>query len=97
LVQEDGFVSILPPAKFKLPNIDYIPDGTFSLIRFIRSDRKLDIFGEHFELPKALIYTYVRAKIITGLHQIQVYSGDDLIICFPYQLPAFIAPDSQNG
>jgi hypothetical protein len=80
-----------------LPSIDYIPDGTISLIRFIRSDRKLDIFGEHFELPKALIYTYVRAKIITDLHQIQIYSGEDLVITFPYQLPAWITPDSQNG
>ncbi|MFQ5868242.1 MAG: hypothetical protein ACE5IT_09675, partial [bacterium] len=57
LVQEDGSVPILPPPKFTLPEIDYIPDGTISLIRFIRSDRKLDILGEHFELPKSLIYT----------------------------------------
>jgi len=77
-----------------LPNIDYIPDGTISLVRFIRSDRKLDIFGEHFELPKTLIYTYVQAKIVTGLHQIQVYSGDDLVISLPYQLPPWVTPDS---
>jgi putative transposase len=87
----------MPPPQFSLPSIDFIPDGTISLIRFIRSDRKLDIFGEHFELPKDLIYTYVRAKIITGLHQIQIYSGDDLVTTFPYQLPAWITPDSQNG
>jgi putative transposase len=90
-------VPILPPPKFKFPKIDYIPQGTISVIRFIRSDRKLDIFGEHFELPKELIYTYVRAKIITGLHQIQAYSGDDLVATFPYRLPAWIAPDFQFG
>jgi hypothetical protein len=77
-----------------LPEIDYIPDGAISLIRFIRSDRKLDIFGEHFELPKELIYTYVRAKINTGLHQIQVYLGDALVTSLPYRLPAWITPDS---
>jgi hypothetical protein len=71
----------------------YIPDGTISLIRFIRSDRKLDVFGEHFELPKGLVYTYVRAKIITGLHQIQVYSGDDFVTSFSYRLPQWITPD----
>ena len=87
----------MPLPQFSLPSIDFIPDGTISLIRFIRSDRKLDIFGEHFELPKDLIYTYVRAKIITGLHQIQIYSDDDLVTTFPYQLPAWITPDSQNG
>ncbi len=74
--------------------MDYIPDGIISLIRFIRSDQNLDIFGEHFKVPKELIYSYVRAKIITGLHQIQIYSGEDLVITFPYQLPRWIAPDS---
>jgi hypothetical protein len=77
-----------------LPKIDYIPDGTISLIRFIRSDRKLDIFGEHFELPKNLVYTYVRAKIVTSLHQIQVYSGNNLVTSLPYQLPEWVTTDS---
>jgi hypothetical protein len=77
-----------------LPKIDYIPNGTISLVRFIRSNRNLDIFGEHFKVPKELIYSYVRAKIITGLHQIQVYFGDDLVTSFEYRLPAWITPDS---
>jgi hypothetical protein len=80
-----------------LPKIDYIPDGTISLVRFIRSDQNLDIFGEHFKVPKELIYSYVRAKIITGLHQIQIYLGDDLVTSFEYRLPAWITPDSRNG
>jgi hypothetical protein len=71
----------------------YLPDGTISLIRFIRSDRKLDVFGERFELPKGLVYTYVRAKIITGLHQIQVYSGDEFVTSFSYDLPQWINSD----
>jgi hypothetical protein len=37
--------------------IDHIPDGNISLIRFIRSDRKLDIFGEKFEVSKDLVYS----------------------------------------
>jgi len=92
-IQEAGYTPMFPPPKFALPNLDSIPEGTISLIRFIRSDRRLDIFGEHFELPKTLIYTYVRAKIITGLHQIQVYSSDDLVTSFQYQLPPWIAPN----
>jgi hypothetical protein len=28
------------------------------------------------------------------LHQIQVYSGDDLVTSLPYQLPEWISPDS---
>lgn len=93
MVQEAGFVPIVPSSKFKLPKLDYIPDGTISLIRFIRSDRRLDVFGEHFEVPKALIYTYIRAKIITDLHQIQIYLGEELVTTFPYQLPPWVTPN----
>ena len=62
------FIPIFPPPKFQLPNLHYIPEATISVMRFIRSDRKLDIFGENFIVPKELVYTYVRAKIITDLH-----------------------------
>jgi hypothetical protein len=37
------------------------------------------------------VYTYVRAKIITELHQIQVYLGEELVRTFPYQLPPWLA------
>jgi hypothetical protein len=53
----------------------------------------LDVFGEDFEVPKELVYTYVRAKIITGLHQIQVYSGEKLASTFQYQLPPWLSPN----
>jgi hypothetical protein len=79
--------------RFKLPEIPDIPDGNISLIRFIRSDRILDIFGEHFEVPRDLVYTYVRARIVTPLHHIQVYSGEELVLCLPYQLPPLLVPE----
>ena len=85
------FFPFFPPPKFQLPDLDYIPDGTISLIRFIRSDRKLDVFGEDFEVPKELVYTYVRAKIITQLHQIQVSLGEELVTTFEYQLPPWLS------
>ncbi len=37
--------------------------GTYRLIRFIRSDRMLDIFGEKFLVPKQAVYEYVTAVI----------------------------------
>jgi hypothetical protein len=80
---------VLPP-RFKLPEISDIPDGTISLIRFIRSDQILDVFGEHFTVPRDLVYTYVRARIVTALHQIQVYLGEELALCLPYQFPSSI-------
>ncbi len=71
----------------KLPKIADIPDGEISVIRFIRSDRVLNIFGEKFKMSKALVYTYVRAVIITKIHMLQVYLGDKLITTFEYKLP----------
>ena len=71
----------------KMPKIDGIPDGTIHLIRFIRSNRKLDIFGEKFEVLKELVYSYVRAEIVTELHQLRVYLGDDCVHVFEYRMP----------
>lgn len=90
VIEQEQFRPTVLPSTFKLSEISDIPNGTISLIRFIRSDQVLDVFGEHFRVPKDLIYTYVRARIVTGLHQIQVYSGEELAVCLPYQLPSSI-------
>ena len=71
----------------KIPNLDYIPDGNIILIRFIRSDRMLDIFGEKFQLPKDLVYSYVKAVIVTESHTLQVYMDEEFVVSFNYQLP----------
>jgi putative transposase len=72
----------------KLPELDSVPDGNIILIRFIRSNRLLDIFGEKFKVSKDLVYSYVKAVIVTNLHSLQVYLGDDLVNTFQYQLTA---------
>jgi putative transposase len=72
----------------KLPELDSVPDGDIILIRFIRSNRLLDIFGEKFKVSKDLVYSYVKAVIVTNLHSLQVYLGDDLVNTFQYQLTA---------
>lgn len=71
----------------KIPNLDYIPDGDIILIRFIRSDRMLDIFGEKFRVSKDLVYSYVKAVIVTKAHALQVYLGEEFVEAFDYQLP----------
>ena len=70
-----------------VPKLDYIPDGNIIVIRFIRSDRKLDIFGEKFQVPHDLVYSYVKAVIVTKIHALQLYLGEDLVKTFEYQLP----------
>jgi len=59
--------------KFKLLKIRNIqPDKMVFFTRFIRSDRKPDIFGEHFEPPKKLISTF-KVQIVTRLQQNQAH------------------------
>jgi len=73
-------------ANTKLPQLDSIPDGNIILIRFIRSNRLLDIFSEKFKVSKDLVYSYVKAVIVTKIHQLQIYLGDDLVDTFEYRL-----------
>jgi hypothetical protein len=70
----------------KLPQLDEIPDGNIILIRFIRSNRILDIFGEKFKVSKDLVYSYVKAVIVTQIHMLQIYVGDQLVEKLDYRL-----------
>jgi len=83
----DGTPALVPPAT-KLPQLDYIPDGQIILIRFIRSNRILDVFTEKFKVPAQLVYSYVKAVIDTSIHTLQVYLGDQLIVSFDYSVPS---------
>ena len=73
-------------ANTKLPKLDSVPDGNIILIRFIRSNHLLDIFGEKFKVSKDLVYSYVKAVIVTQIHSLQLYLGEDLVDTFDYQL-----------
>ena len=70
----------------KLPELGQIPDGNIVLIRFIRSDRVLNIFGEKFKVSKDLVYSYVKAVIVTEIQRLQLYLGNDLGDTINYQL-----------
>jgi hypothetical protein len=84
----DGYRAIRIGANTKLPDLDTVPDGNIILIRFIRSNRLLDIFGEKFKVSKSLIYSYVKAVIVTKIGSLQIYLGDELVEKFDYQLTA---------
>ena len=61
-------------ANTKIPTREDIPDGNIILIRFIRSNRILNIFGERFKVSKDLDYSYVKAVIVTEIHTMQLLS-----------------------
>jgi putative transposase len=87
IIDAEEFKPLTLGPNTRMPQLDFLPDGTISLIRFIRSDRKLNIFGETFEVSKDLVYSYVRAIIVTEIHTLQVYLGEDFVQSFEYRMP----------
>jgi transposase len=81
-----GNIKLLP-ASFRLPNKLAICPGYVHLIRFIRSDRILDIFGEKFVMPGDLEYEYVWATIDTVKEKLFIYHDSKLVVEYPYPLP----------
>ena len=86
VIQNDDFKPVTIGANTKLPDLDKVPDGNIIVIRFIRSNRILDIFGEKFKVSKDLIYSYVKAVIVTSISTLQIYLGDELVESFEYKL-----------
>jgi putative transposase len=72
---------------FKLPSSLSISKGYVHLIRFIRSNRILDIFGEKFSMPVQLEYEYVWATIDTGQETLSIYHDSKLVEKLDYPLP----------
>ena len=64
-----------------------VRQGNVHLIRFIRSNRILDIFGEKFQVDRSLVYEYVRATIIVKEQKIKLFHQDKLVNEIDYQLP----------
>lgn len=64
-----------------------LTDGQIHLIRLIRSDRVLDVFGEKFTVGPELVHEYVVATICTYSHQLQVRHDDQLVQRFDYSIP----------
>jgi len=64
-----------------------ISPGYVHLIRFIRSDLVLDIFGEKYIMPQDVEYEYVWATIDTAKEKLFVYHDSKLVVEYPYLLP----------
>lgn len=84
--QISGDIHLLPK-DFKISEKLTIADGYIHLIRFIRSNRILDIFGEKFAMPMSVEYEYVWATIDTQQGKLFVYHDKELIKELAYPLP----------
>jgi putative transposase len=56
------------------------------VVRFIRSNRKLNIFGEIFRLPQELQYEYVVATIDVKEQKLKLYLGPTQVEQLGYAL-----------
>lgn len=60
--------------------------GRYHVVRFIRSDRRLDVFGERFLVPPEAQYAYVVGTIDVGRQRLTARLEGDLIAEWPYPL-----------
>jgi putative transposase len=58
--------------------------GKYHLVRFIRSNLVLDIFGERFKMPSDATYEYVIATIDVATHKLRVGIDDKTIAEYEY-------------
>ena len=60
--------------------------GKYHLVRFIRSDALLNVFGETFPLPSQTVYEYVVATVDVIQQKIQVYLDTEQVDEIDYPL-----------
>jgi len=73
---------------FVVPESLAIYPGKVHLVRFIRSSRILDIFGEKYSMPGNLEYEYVWVTIDTEFQAMSVYHDSVLVEQYRYPLPS---------
>lgn len=76
------------PGKEKPPThpLPKAETGRYHLVRFIRSDMKLNIFGEIFPVAPELQYEYVIATVDVKEQKLKLYLNKTQVDEFPYQL-----------
>lgn len=72
---------------FKIPDKLSIESGYIHLIRFIRSNLILDVFGEKFPLSREAEYEYVWATIDTTKNVLRITHDSQVIAEFDYDMP----------
>jgi len=78
--------NLLDP-EFTVKNIEYHKGGKIHIVRFIRSDKILNIFGEKFHVSPVCQYEYVKVTIHLKEELLKVFLFEDLVHEFKYTLP----------
>lgn len=87
-MQDSNWRSGLLDQSYQLPKTPiFLENGNIHLIRFIRSNHVLDVFGEKFILQKTPIYEYVVATICVEAHTITVKLDNQIVEEIYYPMP----------
>lgn len=86
LEKSTGQIRLLQPS-FKMTSKLPIAPGFIHLIRFVRSNLALNIFGEKFTVPRDVEYEYVWATIDTKQEVVLITHDSQIVKQIPYQLP----------
>lgn len=73
--------------QYQIPDFIPLEAGEIIIIRFIRSNRLLNIFGESFILKPDLVYNYVEAHILIESQALKIYADNKLVQEFSYYTP----------
>jgi hypothetical protein len=60
--------------------------GRYHLVRFIRSDRVLDVFGQRYTLPPEATYEYVVATVNVATQRLTVKVDEQTLDEFDYTM-----------
>ncbi len=80
--------NFLDPA-FSTKDVPCTREGKIYLIRFIRSDRLLHVFGEAFPVKPDCQYEYVKATIDVKEQCLTVFLFDEIVQEFKYAIPKY--------
>ena len=80
--------NLLDP-DFSIEDVSHKPAGKIHLIRFIRSDKMLRVFGEEFLLKPDCQYEYVKATIYVREQRLKVFLFDEVVQEFKYAIPKY--------
>lgn len=85
--KRSGFKPKLLPQEFTFEDPNSLPEGKIHLVRFIRSNLLLNIFGEKFILEPSCQYEYVTATIYVKEQILRVFLFGELVKELKYPIP----------
>ena len=82
-----GYKPNLLDSGFTIDEVKRKKEGKIHVVRFIRSDMTINIFGEKFILPPECQYEYVKGTIDLEREILQIYLFNELVEEFKYVIP----------